>query len=246
MSLLPTWLNKKSCTKQQLLSLIGKLSFVAKVVRPGRIFLRRLIDMSTSVTKLHHHININKEALQDIKWWWEFLPSWNRKSIIPDAFTITSHDLKLFTDASKTIGFGALYRKSWIQGRWDGRTSSLSIDFKELFAILAAVVTWGAQWEGKRIVFITDNLPITQIWQQGTSKSKPIMFLVRRLFLTAAQIGFSLSFKHILGKNNNIADSLSRFQENRFRQLMPTADPWPTPLPITIEQLQDQCQEYFP
>ena len=61
-TLLPMWLQRKKCTKQELLSLIGKLSFICKVVRPGRIFLRRLIDLSTSVQRLHHHISINKEA----------------------------------------------------------------------------------------------------------------------------------------------------------------------------------------
>ena len=34
-----------TCTKRTLLSLIGKLSFACKVVPPGRIFLRRLIDL---------------------------------------------------------------------------------------------------------------------------------------------------------------------------------------------------------
>ena len=75
MLLLPKWLQKRSCQKQQLLSLIGKLSFVCKVVRPGKMFLRRLIDLSMSVEKLSHHININKEAQLDIIWW-DFLPAW--------------------------------------------------------------------------------------------------------------------------------------------------------------------------
>ena len=47
MILLPTWLQKRSCTKQQLLSLIGKLSFICS----GGIFLRRLIDLGMSVKK---------------------------------------------------------------------------------------------------------------------------------------------------------------------------------------------------
>ena len=42
---------RKKCTKRELLSLIGKLSFAAKVIRPGRIFLQRLIDLSTSVSE---------------------------------------------------------------------------------------------------------------------------------------------------------------------------------------------------
>ena len=67
MLLLLTWLKKRSCTKQHLLSLIGKLSSICKVVRPGRIFLQRLIDLSMSVEKLGHHITINKEAQDDIK-----------------------------------------------------------------------------------------------------------------------------------------------------------------------------------
>ena len=37
------------CKKRELLSLIGKLSFACKVVPSGRVFLRRLIDLSTSV-----------------------------------------------------------------------------------------------------------------------------------------------------------------------------------------------------
>jgi len=41
------------CTKRELLSLIGKLSFACKVIPSGRIFLRRLIDL---IKKLHHHL----------------------------------------------------------------------------------------------------------------------------------------------------------------------------------------------
>ena len=117
MVMLPSWLEKKTCTKRQLLSLIGKLSFISKVVRPGRIFLRRLIDLSMSVQRLSHHININKQVREDIKWWWDFLPTWNQKSLIPESFQITSTDIQLFTDAS-SAGFGVIYGKAWIQGTW--------------------------------------------------------------------------------------------------------------------------------
>ena len=66
--LLEQWHNiKQKITKRELLSLIGKLSFAAKVIPAGRIFFRRLIDLSTSVTKLHHHITLNAHAKEDIK-----------------------------------------------------------------------------------------------------------------------------------------------------------------------------------
>ena len=73
-SLLLTWSTKKKCTKRDLLSLIGQLAFVCKIVRPGRTFLRRLIDLSTTVKQWHHHIDLNEEARLDIKCWVEFFP----------------------------------------------------------------------------------------------------------------------------------------------------------------------------
>jgi len=41
----------KKCKKRELLSLIGSLSFACKVVKPGRIFLRWLIDLASSVNR---------------------------------------------------------------------------------------------------------------------------------------------------------------------------------------------------
>ena len=105
--LLQQWELRKKCTKRELLSLIGSLSFACKVVKPGRMFLRRLIDLSTSVTNLNHHISLSSEARADIHWWIDFFPSWNGVEFIQQDL-VTSHSLRLFTDAS-LLGFGAVY-----------------------------------------------------------------------------------------------------------------------------------------
>jgi hypothetical protein len=83
MTILNNWNHRRTCTKRQLKSLIGKLGFISKVVRPGRMFSRRLIDLSTTVQRLHHHITLNKEARADIKWWLDFLPTWTSRTMIP-------------------------------------------------------------------------------------------------------------------------------------------------------------------
>ena len=232
-ALLPTWLNRKKCTKKELLSLIGKLSFVCKVVRPGRMFLRRLISLSTTAKLLHHHISLNMNARADIQWWVDNISHFNRKSIIPESLILTSLDIKLFTDASN-IGFGAIYDNKWIQSRWPHEFEKFSIDFKELFAIFAACVTWGPQWSGKRICFFTDNKPITEIWDSGTTPSDNLMHLIRALYFIAVQEQFSISFKHIPGIINTVADALSRFQVHQFRHHAPSANITPTPLPTSI------------
>ena len=69
-----------------------------------RLFLRRLIDLSTTARKLHHHITLNAEAHKDIQWWLDFLPTWNVISIFPDDNWTPASDLLTFTDASSKIG----------------------------------------------------------------------------------------------------------------------------------------------
>ena len=63
------------CAKHELLSLIGKLSFLCKILPAGSIFLCRLIDLTTTVKHLHHHIRITTNACLDMRWWLDFLPS---------------------------------------------------------------------------------------------------------------------------------------------------------------------------
>ena len=112
-TMLEYWDNRRKCTKKELLSLIGKLAFLCKIVRHGCIFLRRLIALSTTVTHLHHRLYLNANARADIQWWHQFLPSWKETSIIPEPFTTTNKDLHLFTDSSK-MGMGAIYGTQWI------------------------------------------------------------------------------------------------------------------------------------
>ena len=57
--LLGGWLNRKRCTKRELLSITGKLQHAATVVRSGRTFVRRLFDLSARIKKPDHHVKLN-------------------------------------------------------------------------------------------------------------------------------------------------------------------------------------------
>jgi len=100
---------KRKRTKRQLLSLIGKLSFACKVVPTGRIFLRRLIDLSMTVKHPHHRLPISVEAERDLAWWQDFLPSWSGTSFVLDTHWTLSSEMQLFTDASGSNGWGAYW-----------------------------------------------------------------------------------------------------------------------------------------
>ena len=166
LSELNSWLQRKKTTKRELLSLIGKLSFAAKAIPAGRIFTRRLISLSTTATKLRHHLRLNKQAREDLLWWQKFLPTWNGTAHFIDPTSTPASDLDLC--ASGAIGYGAYFRGNWFHYSWQPHqklSPHTSIQWQELFAILAATLTWGHQWGRKRIRFFCDNLAIVQAWQ---------------------------------------------------------------------------------
>ena len=63
-----------------------------------------------------------------------------------------------------------------------------------------------------------------------TSKDPTMMVLVRDLVLTLLQLNIMVHAEYINTKSNDLADSLSRLQLDRFHQLAPWAGE-PVPIP---------------
>ena len=59
--LIVAWKGRSSCTKREILQLIGKVAHATKVVVAGRTFLRRMIDTVMTVKHLDHHIKLHLE-----------------------------------------------------------------------------------------------------------------------------------------------------------------------------------------
>ena len=226
---------KKSATLQELQSLIGTLNFACKVIPPGRAFLQRIINLTRGVPKPHHHIRLTNGFREDVKMWQNFLKDWNGTSLFLNPCWENSAELSLYTDASGTLGFGGIFRNQWFQGKWLPHqtldTKNISIDWQELYAIVVACYIWASVWAQKRIIFYCDNQAVVSIINSKRSKSTRIMDLVRALTLKTMKYNFYFKAIHVPGHSNDIADSISRFQQTRFRRLAPHADQQPQPLP---------------
>ena len=203
--LIKSWLGKHKATKRDLLSLIGKLSFAAIVVPSGRLFLRRLIELSTTVSKLHHHIHLNVEAREDIIWWDRFLPSWNGVLIFLDSNWKDAETINLFTDASGTLGYGAYFNGAWFRGDWSPHQGLplRSIQWQELFAIVAAACTWGHLLQGQRITVHCDNMAIVQAWSNQWARHPGILHLLRTLFFITAKHSFIVRHQYLQSWQNS-------------------------------------------
>ena len=138
-----SWSRRTTCTKRDLLSLIGCLAFAAKVVPPGRTFLHRLIDLSTTAQSLDETIHLSESTQGDIAWWQSFLQEWNGRATIPDWNWTRSPDFELFIDAAAAYGYRAHFQDHWMAEQWLPPQAELSLTWKELFPIALACQVWG-------------------------------------------------------------------------------------------------------
>ena len=190
-------------------------------MKPGRTFLRRLIDLSTSVANLDTKIHVTDHAFEDIRWWREFIGDWNGREIIPTR-TLDTAKMGLYTDAS-SLGMGGVLGSKWFMTSWPPQCLLKHINVLELFAVFTAIRIWGSDWRDLDVVIYTDNKPITQIWLTGSSQNKDIMVILRHIFFFLAKNNINVHLEHLYGYNNKLADCLSRLQVEEYRKITKNA-----------------------
>ena len=240
--LLKSFRGRRSVRLVELQSLIGTLQFACKVVVPGRTFLQRIIYLTRGVPSRFHHIRLNKEFFKDLNMWQAFLTGWNGRSFFLGSMVTPSPELELFTDAASTVGFGGYFNGKWFQGRWLphmllSREKGISIEWQELFPIVVACAIWYPHFTGKRLQFWCDNEPVVAIINSGHSKAPRVMDLLRFLVLISMRHNFFVRARHVPGASNVIADSLSRFQIERFRAAAPMVNRDPCTIPPSLMTL---------
>lgn len=230
-------LSQKKCTLKQMQSLIGSLNFACRAVVPGRPFCRRLINAICGLTKPHHHLRITAGMKEDLKLWLEFFTHFNGISVFHDRYWVSNEDIQLFTDSAggANLGFGAYLAGKWTCCKWpqswvfQGLTDDIT--FLEMFPLLVSVHIWGEDLKNKKIIFRSDNLASVHIVNSMTSRNDRVMVILRSLTLHCLRLNIAIKSKHVSGSSNQIADALSRFEFQRFRELAPDADQDPTPVP---------------
>ena len=229
--LIETCLKKQKIQLRDLQSIIGTLNFACGAVVPGRPFLRRLINLTVGVNKPFHYIRITAQVRDDLNTWLSFLSSHNGKSLLLPERWLLSPNISLFTDASGTLGYGAVLGPRWFYGRWNETWKGQSITLLEFYPIALAVQIWAEEFANKCICFHTDNEALVEILNTQTSKDVRIMHLLGGMVLTCLKGNILFRAKHIPGKSNILADALSRLQEDKFKELAPYAQPHPVEIP---------------
>ena len=93
--------NKAYISHHELESAVGFLSFAAKVVIPGRAFLRRLFDALRTPKALHR---ITPAMKDDLQWWQAYLDEWDGLKLL--VHLDSRPTFHIWTDASGRLGMG--------------------------------------------------------------------------------------------------------------------------------------------
>ena len=137
------------------------------------------------------------------------------------------------TDASGSWGCGALFSLRWFQFKWQNHLVSWNITAKELFPILLAAATWGREWHSCHVVVNCDNEAVVTVVNKGSARDPVVGHLLHCLHFFAVHYQFSLSAVHISGRDNTMADALSRNHLQSFF-FFPQADPVPVQIPQAV------------
>jgi hypothetical protein len=78
---------------------IGLLNFACLAIAPGRTFIRRLIDATCNVNKLHHKIRATKAIKADLKVWITFLTDYNGVTVMDNLWT-SNETVEFYTDSA--------------------------------------------------------------------------------------------------------------------------------------------------
>ena len=167
-------------TLHELKSVIGRLQSTTVVVPHGRVFLRMLHDLTMGVKKPIYFICISREARKDLHIWLEFLQHYSGKSIIRDIPDIDSRCIHMYSNASGW-GFRATFGSQWIQGQWPGDWKHFNIAFLEFLPIYIIIAMFVEKLHDSPITFHTDNMAVSAIINQQTSKCPLIMLPLRKL-----------------------------------------------------------------
>ena len=148
----------------------------------------------------------------------------------------TAEAISMYTDASSTIGAGGYCGKHWFALTWESsflEKQKPSINYLELYAVVIAVFNWIHLFKDRKIALFCDNMSVVNMINNTSSSCKNCMILIRIMVLKGMIHNVKITARHVPGVLNEISDSLSRNQPERFRALTNSSpfDRYPTAIP---------------
>ena len=220
------WLDKESASLKEIQKLLGKLNFVGSCVRPGRIFVNRILNwLRLCYVDYEPQFVIPEEVKKDLVWWHKFLPLYNGVSLLEYGEWWAADSI--FNSDACLSGCGGIFGKFFFHCRFPDfiLDMKLHISALELLAVVVCLKLWGSHFKGKKLIIGCDNLAACIVVNSGKARCQFLQKCLREICFLAATFEFQVKAEHVPGVSNGVADSLSRWHldevhQVRFRESM--------------------------
>ena len=211
------WKEKVVANLRQVQKLAGLLNFACRCIRSGRVYLSRILNFLRSFNDKNETKTIPKATLQDVRWWMEFAPLYNGKTLMiennwsePDEFVCT--------DSSLTGG-GGMTSTEFFHFKFSERIKKLCTHINQLEAIVLviAVARWAPLFPRKKLLLKCDNLNTVLAINSSGSRDTVMQACLRYLHKILALYSLDIKTVHIASVENRLPDLLSRWDKsNKF------------------------------
>lgn len=189
---------------------------MSRALLPTKFKLRPLYALLTTRTSWNDTLLITEAAREALLWWRDAASSWNGSPLHDRPVTA-----QVCTDSSNA-GWGASYDGMEAAGSWDRITAGDHINFKELLAILYALICFKDSLQGQMVQFLCDSTTaVSYIRNMGGPISR-FSVLAESIWDVAYRSNIQIRAKHLAGRLNTEADRLSRLSLHYEWMLAPT------------------------
>ena len=197
---------RRSMSRKQLQSLLGVLLHVAKCVNSARLFVSRLLDSLRAMKG--KYLNINAGMRADLLWFMEFSVSWNGIGIIPKPHPTAR---TFFVDACGSGVGGTDGQQAYAAQVCPTSDQISNITHLEATNVVVALHTFISEKDrGSHICIKCDNEAAVQVFSNGKGTDRILTDAARACWMIQAAFDLTISYDHVPGKDNGVADALSR------------------------------------
>ena len=203
---------------RRLAVILGQCVSMAKAILPAKLLLRNAYQLlSTRHSWDAKAMVLNAATRKDLTWWVQSLQRWNGlvHKHRPNAIQIS-------TDASGSGWGGHLYNHNLSShGHWDKSMKLRASNYREIMAVYLSLRSFAPFIKGSAVTVLSDNVTTTAYLNHMGGPRHAMSMVAQAVWALAHKLDISLSVRYLAGKENQIADRLSRLQDRYEWRLHP-------------------------
>ena len=203
---------------RRLAVVLGQCVSMARAIFPAKLMLRNAYHLlSTKKDWDSKGLLMDTATRQDLQWWVQGLEHWNGVIL-----KHRPHAVQISTDASGS-GWGGYHHdlKLSAKGHWDKTMKARASNFREIVAVYLSLKSFAHLLQGSAVTVLSDNVTATAYLNHMGGPRHTMSLVSKAVWALAHSLDMSLTVRYLAGKNNVLADQLSRQVDPYEWQLHP-------------------------